>query len=269
MAEWLYQRDGDRLVPSKLVRGPWSAAHCHGGPPFGLLVTAIVDRWSGMGMTRATMDIPGPIPLTPVRIETEVLRPGKRITHVAATMTDIDGAPFARATAWMIRTDREVVPATTDDRDPPPDRSEGKAINLDFWDGEGDFGLAVEMVGVEGRPFRGVGGTTAVWIRIPVPLIAGELTNPYAFAAMAADFPNGIAALGGLDELICVNTDTTVYYGRAPVGDWIALRSRTNSSGLGLGMTDSLLYDASGFIGTANQSIFFDVVSRREPNGVP
>ena len=66
-------------------------------------------------------------------------------------------------------------------------------------------------------------------------------------------------------RLLCVNTDLTVYMGRRPIGEWIGFDSSTNSSGLGLGMTDSLLYDASGFIGTANQSIFFDSLNRREP----
>jgi hypothetical protein len=62
-----------------------------------------------------------------------------------------------------------------------------------------------------------------------------------------------------------VNTDVTVYFARNPAGDWISLQSTTNSSGLGLGMTDSLLYDTSGFVGTANKSIFFDSLIRREP----
>jgi hypothetical protein len=67
-----------------------------------------------------------------------------------------------------------------------------------------------------------------------------------------------------MSALIAVNTDLTVYFGSEPKGEWIGIRSQTNSSGLGLGMTDSLLYDASGFIGTANQSIYFD---RHSPPG--
>lgn len=202
------------------------------------------------------MDIPGPIPLVPCRVELETIRPGKKVCQLAATLVGLDGTAHARASAWLMRIDRDVVAQTNPDRNPPPSHVSGTPVTINFWGDDGDFGQAVEMWGVEGTPFGG--GAATLWTRLTMPLIEGEATNPYAFAAAVSDFPNGISALQSLKDLACVNTDVTVYFGRAPVGDWIALRSQTNSSGLGLGMSDSLLYDAYGFVGTANQSIFFD-----------
>jgi hypothetical protein len=114
----------------------------------------------------------------------------------------------------------------------------------------------------DGTPFGH--GSSTCWIRLLVPVIKEEPTNSYALVAALADFANGISALEPFKELTAINTDLKMYLSRAPTGEWVALDSRTNSSGLGLGMTDSLVYDASGFIGTTNQSIFFD---RVEPLG--
>lgn len=202
------------------------------------------------------MDIPGPIPLVPCRVELETIRPGKKICHLAAKLVGLDGAVHARATAWLMRINRDVVEQTNPDRRLPPPRDSGTPIDLNFWGKDGDFGQAVEMWGVEGTPFGG--GEATVWARLTMPLIAGDEPNPYGVAAALADFPNGISALKPLKDLACVNTDVTVYFGRAPVGEWVCFRSQTNSSGLGLGMSDSVLYDVCGFVGTANQSIFFD-----------
>ena len=113
-----------------------------------------------------------------------------------------------------------------------------------------------------GTPFGG--GPAVCWFRLLRPVIHGEQTNRFAYMAALADFANGISALRPFSEMIAINTDLAIYLSREPVGDWVALDSRTNSSGLGLGMTDSLVYDASGFVGTTNQSIFFD---RVEPPG--
>ncbi|MCZ7534054.1 MAG: thioesterase family protein [Acidimicrobiia bacterium] len=267
MAEPLYRRDGDVFVPSKNVRGPWSYDHCHGGPPFGLLTTLMCKERPDMGMTRTTMDIPGPIPLVPCRVELETIRRGKKICHLAATLVGLEGTPYARASAWLMRIDHDVTAQTNPDRNTPASHDSGTPVNLNFWDDEGDFAQSVEMWAVEGTPFGG--GAATVWTRLTLPLLEGEATNPYARAAIVSDFPNGVSALKPLEMLACVNTDVTVYFGREPIGDWIALRSQTNSSGLGLGMSDSLLYDVTGFVGTANQSIFFDSPSAGNETRVP
>ncbi len=256
MSESLYARDGDQYIPSPFVRGPWSFDHCHAGPPAGLMATIIAEESPDLRMTRFTADIPGPIPLAPVRVVTSDIRRGRRIALVEASMSTRDGTMVMRAAAWMIRVDRDVVEATQTDREPLPPPESCTVFRLDIWGEEPDFTEAIELRAAEGEPFSG-NGPAAMWARVHKPLIAGKPWNHYARAVATADFPNGVAAIEPMDRLIAVNTDVTVYFGREPVGQWIGIRSQTNSSGLGLGMTDSLLYDTSGFLGTANQSIYF------------
>lgn len=259
MPEALYNPVGNRFEPSPSIRGPWSFDHCHGGPPAGLLTTILCSQRPDMRPTRVTCEIPGPIPLVPVRVTTSVVRPGRRITLQRAEMTSLDGTVLMTASAWFMRTDESIVGMSErDDRPvPPPDQSE--PVLLEFWGDEPDFSSAVDLRAAEGRPFTGTGPAT-MWVSVEAPLLPGEPWNPYAHALAAADFPNGVSSIEPIDALVAINTDVTVYFGREPVGKWLAVRSQTNSSGLGLGMTDSLLYDASGFVGTANQSIFFDRV---------
>ena len=264
MADSLFVRDGDVFEPTGFVRGPWSFDHSHGGPPAALLTDQILNLRPDMAMTRVTVDIPGPIPITPVRVESEVLRPGKRITHIAASLVGIDGSTYASAAAWLMRIDEDVVEPTGRPGSLAKDPADSDLVTLEFWAGEPQYGHAVEIRTVEGSPFAGQGPAKA-WIRLRMPLVEGVESKPEVQVVAVSDFPNGLSTISPLGELLCVNTDLTVYMGRRPIGEWIGLDSSTNSSGLGLGMTDSLLYDATGFIGTANQSIFFDSLNGREP----
>lgn len=257
MPDPLFQPVGDTFEPSPFIRGPWSFDHCHAGPPAGLLTTLLADMRPDMAMTRITCEIPAPIPLAPVRVTTETVRAGRRISLLRAEMTGLDGTLYMSAAAWMMRIDESVVGPTVRADPPLPQPHEGEPLLLDFWGDEPDFSSALEIVSVEGTPFGG-SGKAAMWTRMLHPMLPDRTWNPYAAAVTAADFPNGIAGLEPMRDLIAVNTDLTVYFGSQPEGEWIGIRSQTNSSGLGLGMTDSLLYDASGFIGTANQSIYFD-----------
>jgi len=216
-----------------------------------------------MGITSIAFDIPGPIPRLAAQVETEVLRAGRRISHVGASLVGRDGTSYMHASAWLIREIEAGSPVTNHDRDQPRPLERSDPWPLDFWEGELDYGSgAIEMRVASGTPFGG--GAAVCWFRLLRPVIDGEQTNRFAYMAALADFANGVSALRPFSKMIAINTDLTIYLARAPVGDWVALDSKTNSSGLGLGMTDSLVYDASGFVGTTNQSIFFD---RVEPPG--
>jgi hypothetical protein len=114
----------------------------------------------------------------------------------------------------------------------------------------------VEMRRAEGQPFRR--GPAAIWIRQIIPLIDGESTDPMTRCGLFGDLGNGISAIAPFDELLAINTDLTLSIARRPESEWIGMRSTTVTSGIGLGMTDSVVYDADGFVARANQSIFFD-----------
>ena len=263
MPDALYLREGERFVPTDLTIGPWSRDHCHAGPPAALLTTEICRLAPAMDMTRITFDIPGAIPKLPCHVETKTLRTGRRIKHIGASLIGTDGTPYMHASAWLMRKLDDGSPKTEHPSRTPHPIDESEPVPLDVWNGLIDYGSqAIEMRVAAGSPFGG--GPSTCWFRLLRPLIEGETTDGFARAAALCDFANGVSAVEPFSELIAINTDLTIYLSRRPVGEWIALDSRTNSSGLGLGMTDSLVYDASGFVGTTNQSIFFD---RVEPPG--
>jgi Thioesterase-like superfamily len=55
-----------------------------------------------------------------------------------------------------------------------------------------------------------------------------------------------------------INPDLTVTLGRAPKGEWIGMDSVTRLSNDGFGQAESRLFDRSGTVGRAIQSLFVD-----------
>ncbi len=112
------ERVHDKFLATAATAGPWSAAAQHGGPPAALLGRAVAAL-AGPGRTvgRFTMDLLGPVPLGPLSVVAEVLRPGRTVALLQATLYDEDaGRDVARAQAWTF-------PLTTGGRRPPLPRS--------------------------------------------------------------------------------------------------------------------------------------------------
>src|ERR671920_2452950 len=96
-----YTRDGDQLVPSELTRGPWDPDAQHAGPPSALLARALerCEPREGMRIGRITVEILGPVPLAPLTVEASVVRPGRSVELLAASLSGPDGEVM-RAGAW-------------------------------------------------------------------------------------------------------------------------------------------------------------------------
>ena len=104
-----------------------------------------------------------------------------------------------------------------------------------------------------GRMFA---GPSAVWFRLSYPLVQGQKPSPYQRVAVAADSGNGISAILDLSTHVFVNSDLSINLLRRPVGEWICLDARTHLSSHGGGLAESALYDETGLIGRATQSLF-------------
>lgn len=254
MTEASYTQHGAVYTPTDYVTGPWDPTLSHAGPPAGLLVDAIARSDPDMGITRVTFEIPRGIPKVPATIVLTELRPGRRIRLVEATLADLSGEALMVARAWLIRVSNTDLPSSDPFpmEFPPPESCEP----VDFPHRGTGYMDAVEMRRISGNPFRG--GPAAIWIRQTMPLVAERAADTYALCGLFGDLGNGISAMESMRDLLAVNTDLTLYLTRRPVSQWMAIQSVTVSHGLGLGISDSLVYDASGFVGTANQSLFID-----------
>ena len=78
-AYYLPLGDG-HFEPTEATTSPWDAGAQHGGPPTALLASCLDDAFGrpGLRVARISMDFLGPVPRTPSRVQTELLRPGRR-----------------------------------------------------------------------------------------------------------------------------------------------------------------------------------------------
>ena len=255
MTEAFYVQQGTTYTPTDYVTGPWDPDLCHAGPPTALLLDAFESATPGMGVTRATFEIPRPIPKVPVTVEVIDIRPGKKVRMMRGALVDADGTELLTAHAWAIRETEGFPVAVPPVPDAPPPE------DCDVW--ASDMGLgyvgyldAVEIRAIRGTPFRG--GSASAWVRSRIPLVDARESDPANAVALYADLGSGIGAVERFSSLIGINTDLSTSIARRPKGSWVVLDSSVISHGMGLGISDTLIYDASGFVARANQSIYFD-----------
>ncbi len=253
-------RDG-LLVPTELTRGGWDDVSQHGGPPAGILARAVesVPTLVPMLAARLTVDLLRPIPLVPLRLETEVTREGKRVQIVEASMWDSD-VQVARAVALRIRlSDVALAEVETDRLPTPPEELEDLVWESHF--GE-DPGLKrFHYDAVEIRSDAGsflTPGPGVSWFRLRYPVVAGEGPSPFVTVATLSDLANGNAQVLDPMRHAFINPDISLYLHRLPIDDWLGMRSISFPHPSGVGLTDTDLYDRNGRIGKVIQSQVID-----------
>jgi hypothetical protein len=243
-----YAPDGARLVPSELTRGPWDPGAQHAGPPAALLGRAIerCEPRPELRVGRVTVEILGPVPLAPLTVAARVVRPGRSVELLEASLSGPEGEVM-RARAWRVEQGELALPG--DPPPPGPDAGEER----DFFPTGQDAGYHTAM---EYRFVRGAflePGPATVWMRMRVPLVAGEEPTPLQRLLVAADSGNGVSAALDWREFLFINTDLSVHVLRPPDGEWVGLEAVTHVDGLGL--SDAVLWDERGRIGRAAQTL--------------
>lgn len=251
-------RDGaERFAPSELARGPWDPAAQHGGAPAALLARTVERAESAvpMAVARLTYEFLRPVPLTPLEVRSRVLRPGRRVQLVEATL-HAEEQEVARVTALRIRSEDVPAPPPDPDAEPPRGPADSDAISMPAFErGPTMFARDGMEVRFAAGAFADVGPAFA-WFRLRAPLVAGERLTPLQRLAAAGDFGNGIATAVSWATHVFINPDLTVYVERLPEGEWVGLDARTRIAGGGIGVSDSALYDERGRVGRAQQSLY-------------
>lgn len=257
----LFRRDGDLYLPGEDAGGPWSPDFLHGGPPCGLLASVLepVGCEGGLRLARFTMDLLRPVPSAPLTVEMRRVRDGRRLRLLQADLK-ADGVIVSRASALYL----EQVPLDVPETARPAER-------LPARDGEATGGLAevvarargdeplslpglhhaVRVVLIDGAVGRGQG---RVWMRLPMPVVAGEPCSPSVQAATLADFGNGVGQLQVNERTGCINADLTLFLHREPHGDWLGLDARAHMQPNGNGLVETTLHDEQGPVGRVLQS---------------
>jgi Thioesterase-like superfamily len=255
MPEAFYERGDDgSFIATELTRGPWDAGAQHAGPPSALLGRAIegLDGAEGFQVGRVTFEILKAVPIGPVRVEAAVVRPGRSVQMIEASLSD-EGGELMRARAWRLRTAPIEVPAEVSTPSPPPGPEGGS---------EPEFFATGQSVGYHtAMQWRSVGGgflepgPATVWMRMRQPLVAGEEPTPLQRTLVAADVGNGISAVLDWSRYVFINVDLTVHLERMPAGEWVCVDAVTLPQANGIGTAESVLSDRQGRIGRAAQTL--------------
>ena len=275
MSSAFYVHEGGEFVSSELTRGPWDPNSQHAGPPAALIARELERTpWAGTPgreaedvagvvpfIGRITYEILRPVPLAPLRVDVEVVRPGRSVELLAATLLDRDGQALVRAAAWRLAERETPIPAGLPDAARPvPALAE--AEEKPFFDTGWDVGYHTAMeYRFNAGSFLELGPAT-VWMRMRQPLVAGEEPTPLQRVLTAADSGNGVSATLDLARYIFINVDLSVHLHRLPAGEWVCLDATTVPEPNGVGLAETALHDQDGPIGRALQTL---LVRERDP----
>lgn len=248
-----YRRLGEnRYRPSTRTGGAWQPGEQHMAPVSGIVVHAIeqflsrAPRDERLQISRLTFEILGMIAAADFDIRVEVLRPGRTIELLEATVVIAD-RPVVRARAWCLsRQDTRVVAGGEPESMPGAD---GLVpwVATDVWGG--GFIESVEIRPVPGhRP-----GRAQAWIQTAVELISDEQPSDLARFVGLVDTANGIATRVRPSEWMFPNVDLSLHIYRQPRGHWVGLDTTVVFGPDGVGLTSTTLHDEHGAVGRAEQ----------------
>jgi Thioesterase-like superfamily len=255
-----YVADGDRFVSTELTRGPWDPDFQHAGPPAALLGHAIegLEDAEEFQVARITFEILRAVPIAPLRVQAEVVRPGRRVQMLEASLSDEDGEVM-RARGWRLRAEPVELPELPQLPADPPPAGPDAAQPGGFPDTGQAVGYhsAMEYRFIDGA-FTAPGPAT-VWMRMRGPLVGEEPPTPLQRVLTAADSGNGVSAILDWNQFLFINVDLTVQIERPLEGEWVCLDAITRPHSHGVGAADSVLWDERGRVGRALQTLLIKI----------
>jgi acyl-coenzyme A thioesterase PaaI-like protein len=256
--EAVFVHAGERFRATEAALGPWYEGALHGGAPAALLVHAVTAATGDptLRLARMTYDFVRPVPIGELSVDVEVVRPGRRVNLLDASLLDPQGTEVMRGRALLVHPSE--LGQSPLSAPPFPGPEAGRENDFPGARGPNFATEAMEIRFVEGS-FHEPGPATA-WFRLRRPLVAGEPTSGLELIAAVGDFGNGIASVLSWEDHVFINPDLTLYIEREPVGEWVALQAQTR---IGLGsvaVAESVLWDQQGRIARATQAL---LVARR------
>ena len=257
---------GTTYASTRLAAAEWYPDGQHGGVVSALIARAVeaTPTLVPMQIARLSVELFRVIPITPLELVVRVVREGKRIQTSAVRIYAGD-VEVAIALVQRLR-------VTT--LDFPPELSAPLPFAGPSPDGTRPFSevmplaphgpvsfaqCAIEVCEIDGG-FREPGAAT-VWFRLTKPLVQGQANSPTSTAIVAGDFSNGLSRLAHPDRWVFMNSDLTVHLARPPESEWIALAGSSRWESTGRGCASSELYDVTGPVGRATQTLFLDTTT--------
>ena len=248
-----FERVSERTFrPTRHTGGAWTEAEQHISPLHGLVVHEMERQVAagddGRAFSRLGFDILGPVGYDDFDIRVEVVRPGRTVELVEATVTS-RGREVLSARGW--RTHAFDTGAVGGGAPPPLPRP----AQVPAWDmtsvWPGGYIASLDVRRAEGaRP-----GRATAWVASRVELLAGEPVSPLADHVALVDTANGICVRESPEEWLFPNVDLTIHLHRTPVRGWVGLDTTVVFGSAGHGVTSTVLHDEHGPVGQAAQAL--------------
>ena len=246
-----FHRTGPRTFrATEHVGGAWALDEQHVAPALGLLAHVVeadrdARRDDGLVVARLSYDILGTMPVEEVTTQVRVLRPGRTIELVEATLSH-GGRAAVVLRAWLMRPgDTAALRGSHLPPIPGPDE-------LPVWDASsiwrGGFIASTEIRRTALAPGRG-----QFWVRPALPLVDDEPVSAVARAAGLFDLTNGMAVRADPDDVAFPNIDLTAHLFATPRGEWLGFDTTVSFGAEGIGLTSSTVHDVHGPVGTVAQ----------------
>lgn len=241
------------FVPGPLTTGPWRPDAMHGGPPSALIGRAIERALDdGEQAVRINIELERPVPLAPLRVDVARRQVSRRLAYFDVTL----GTAEATITTTRVVVLRgEPIPGL---RLPPtdPPRLAGAERTVRPPGGAHESPTFYHRDAIEHRFESGgfeIPGSATAWMRLTVPVVAGEDDGALSGLLAVADFGSAIGQ-GILEPGLgvgLINVDVSVALLRRPTGPWYRLATTDDVTVDGIGLAHTVLSDLDGPLGTA------------------
>lgn len=254
------------FTSSEHVGSPWGPMQ-HGGPVAALLTRAM-DRLTervGSRLSRVTIDLLGPVPISDVRVSARVVRPGKKIalaqSVLEAKMPDGTWRDCAIGSAWRQAT-QDTVDVVNHANAAPPALDESLLPDISLFPIEWmSAGFVASLTMKVAKTSFTEGNPSIAWMRLARHLVQGEKTTALEQVMALADTTNGVGARLDPAHFRFLNTEMTVHLYGAPVDDWLGIEAETSVGADGVGLSASVLHSTAGPIGRVAQSLLVERIS--------
>lgn len=255
MSSFYRRIDDHRYEAQSECAGPWSVENQHGSPPMALL-TALLESHGGDDgriIAKIAFEIHAPIPLGAFDVEISVVRPGRKIELLSASLSK-SGRTYLSALCWRLLAVEGRSPQT---RHPSIPRLDTGSATSGIPSARGVPYLdSLDWIFVDGS-FGEIGSATA-WTRPRIPLLEDSTDSPLVRCALMIDSANGISNVLPFGGWSFVPVDLMASFERAPMGEWLGMSCETTLGDAGIGYVTTRLFDASGYFGAGLHTLWVE-----------
>lgn len=253
--------DAGIFRPTPAAGGYWGESLISGPAVAGLAAWALERDYGDADFVpaRFTIDLLKPATQMPTRVQTRIVRGGRRLRNVECDIVQGDWI-VARATMMQYR--RSQAPAGEQWMSPTSFTAPAAVRGDELMVGSDEAGWSV--MGVE---HQNVSRKRAFY-RGPA-VVAGEATSPFVRAVIVAEAATNLVTNMGTAGIGYINGDVTVSMSRLPRSDYLGVQADSHFAADGVAVGSATLFDAEGPFGTVSVTALANPAAQIDFGGAP